>query len=49
MFRTATTTPTTATTVGFDSEGAWREFGDREANQDRIGADLGGALNEPGF
>ena len=47
MFRTATTTPTTV--VGFNSEGGWREFSDRDANQDRIASDLAGALDEPGF
>ncbi|GAA4549170.1 hypothetical protein [Pseudonocardia xishanensis] len=50
MFRTATATPTTATRRwGHNPDSAWREFGDRDANQDRIAPDLTGALNEPGF
>ena len=47
MSPTATTTPTAA--LGFNSDSAWREFGDRDANQDRIASDLAGALDEPGF
>ncbi|MGQ0480406.1 MAG: hypothetical protein ACT4O0_05175 [Pseudonocardia sp.] len=27
----------------------WRQFDDRAAREDAIGADLTGALNEPGF
>lgn len=49
MFRTATATPALTSALGVSSDNTWREFDDRDANQDRIASGLAGALAEPGF
>ncbi|MCF7552599.1 hypothetical protein [Pseudonocardia sp. WMMC193] len=47
MIRTTSTAPTGSSAEG-DTD-AWRRFDDREAVEDRIAADISGALGESGF